>query len=52
MTVQVADAHAHVQTLVFIVKMATVLEEYNTEEQRSVGRFLRTEGLDEKDIHQ
>jgi hypothetical protein len=28
--------HAHVQRLVSVVKMATVLEEYNTEEQCSV----------------
>jgi hypothetical protein len=31
--------HAHVQRLVSVVKMATVLEEYTTEEQRSVVRF-------------
>jgi hypothetical protein len=35
MTVLVADAHAHVQRVVSVVKMATVLE-YATEEQRSV----------------
>jgi hypothetical protein len=28
--------HAHVQRLVLVVKMATVLEECHTEEQRSV----------------
>jgi hypothetical protein len=28
--------HAHVQRLVSVVKMATVLEEYNNEEQRSI----------------
>jgi hypothetical protein len=28
-TVQVADVHAHVQRLASVVKMATVLEEYN-----------------------
>jgi hypothetical protein len=39
MTVLVADAHAHVQSLVSVVKMATVLEEYSTEEQRSVVHF-------------
>jgi hypothetical protein len=33
MTVQVADAHAHVQRLVSVVKMTTVLEDYTTEEQ-------------------
>jgi hypothetical protein len=40
MTVYVADAHVHVQRLVSLVKMATLLEEYTTEEQRSVVRFL------------
>jgi hypothetical protein len=40
MTVQVADAHMHVQRLVSVVKMATVLEECTTEEQRSVVRFF------------
>jgi hypothetical protein len=40
MIVQVADAHAQVQRLVSAVKMATVLEEYTTGEQNSVGRFL------------
>jgi hypothetical protein len=39
MTVEVADAHAHVQRLVSVVKMVTVHEEYTTEEQRSVVRF-------------
>jgi hypothetical protein len=36
---QIADAHAHVQRLVSVVKMATVLEECSTEEQRSVVRL-------------
>jgi hypothetical protein len=40
MTVYVAEAHAHVQRLVLVVKMAIVLEEYTTEEQRSVVRFV------------
>jgi hypothetical protein len=40
MSVEVADAHAHVQRLVSVVKMATVLEEYTTEEQRYVVRFF------------
>jgi hypothetical protein len=31
--------------------MATVLEVYATEEQRSVMRFLWTKGLNSKDIH-
>jgi hypothetical protein len=39
MTVYVADAHAHVQGLVSVDKMATVLEVCTTEEQRSVVRF-------------
>jgi hypothetical protein len=39
MTVKVVDAHAHIQRLVLVVKMATVLEEYTTEEQRSVVPF-------------
>jgi hypothetical protein len=43
MTVWVADAHAHVQRLVLVVKMATVLAEYTTEEERSVVRFSVSE---------
>jgi hypothetical protein len=39
MTIWVADEHAHVQRLVSLVKMATVLEEYTTEEERSVVLF-------------
>jgi hypothetical protein len=31
--------------------MTTVLEQYTTEEQRSVVRILRTKGLNAKDIH-
>jgi hypothetical protein len=31
--------------------MATVLEEYNTEEQHSVVRFSWAKGLNAKDIH-
>jgi hypothetical protein len=43
-TVQLHDslgskAHEHVQRLVSVVKMVTVLEAYNGEEQRSVVRF-------------
>jgi hypothetical protein len=45
MTVQVADAHAHVQRIVSVVKMATVLEECTTEEPCSVVRFLWAKGL-------
>jgi hypothetical protein len=40
MTVYVADVHAHVQRLVSVVKMSTVLEEYTTEEQISAVRFF------------
>jgi hypothetical protein len=36
----VADAHAHVQRLVSVVKMATLLEKYATEEELSVVRFF------------
>jgi hypothetical protein len=39
MTVEVEDAHAHVQRLVLVIKMVTVLDECITEEQRSVVRF-------------
>jgi hypothetical protein len=40
-----------VQTPVTVVKMATVLEEYTTEEQRSVERFQWTKWLNAKDIN-
>jgi hypothetical protein len=40
MTAYVADVHARVQRLVSIVKMATVLEDCTTEEQRSVVCFF------------
>jgi ABC-type proline/glycine betaine transport system substrate-binding protein len=43
--------HAHVQRLVSVVKMATMLEECATKEQRSVADFLRAKGLNTKDIH-
>jgi hypothetical protein len=36
----VEDAHAHFQSLVSVVKMATVFEECITEKQGSVVRFL------------
>jgi hypothetical protein len=51
MTVYVAEAHAHVQRLVSVIKMATVLEECTTEEQLSMARFLWAKGFDAKDIH-
>jgi hypothetical protein len=51
MKVYVADAHAHVQRLISVVKMATVLEEFTTEERRSVVSFLWAKGHNAKDIH-
>jgi hypothetical protein len=51
MTVCIAEAHAHVQSLVSVVKMATVLEECSNEKQRSVVRFLWTKGLTAKYIN-
>jgi hypothetical protein len=50
MRVQVADAHAHVQKLVSVVKMATVLEGCTTEEERSVVRFLLAKGVNAKNV--
>jgi hypothetical protein len=44
MTDWVADAHAHVQRLVLVVKMATFLEDCTTEEQRYFVRFCEQEG--------
>jgi hypothetical protein len=49
--VVVADTHAHVQGLISVVKMATVLKECTTGEQHSVVRFLRANRLNAKDIH-
>jgi hypothetical protein len=46
-----SDEHAHIQRLVSVVKMTTVLEECTTLEQRSLERFLWPEGLNAKDIH-
>jgi hypothetical protein len=44
-----SNAHAHVQRLVSVVKMATMLEECTTEEQLStVFFFLWAEGLNTK----
>jgi hypothetical protein len=43
--------HVHIQRLVSVVKMMTVLEECSTEEQRSVVGFLWAKGLKAKDIH-
>jgi hypothetical protein len=55
-TVQIHDSlgnrqYAHVQRLVSVVKMATVLEEYTTEEQHSVVRFMWVKELGAKVIH-
>jgi hypothetical protein len=43
--------HAHVQGLLSVVKMATVLEEYTTEQHRSLVCFLWAKGLSAKNIH-
>jgi hypothetical protein len=51
MPVEVADAHAHVQRLVSIVKTATVLEKYDEEEQRPAVLSLWAKGLNGEDIH-
>jgi hypothetical protein len=51
MTVQVSDAHAHVQRLHSLDKLATVLEDYITKVKRSVVRFLWAKGLIAKDTH-
>jgi hypothetical protein len=51
MTAQVPDAYTHIQRQVSVVKMATMLEEYDTEEQGSFMRFLWARGLNAKDIH-
>jgi hypothetical protein len=53
MTAEVADAHAHVQRLVSVVKMATVLEEYYRRPVFCCAFFCggRAKGLNAKDIH-
>jgi hypothetical protein len=51
MTVYIADMHAHVQRLVSVVKMATVLEGYTTEDQSSVVHLLWAKRHNAKDIH-
>jgi hypothetical protein len=43
--------HAHVQRLVLVVKMVTMLEECTNENQCSIVRFLWAKGLNAKDIH-
>jgi hypothetical protein len=51
--VKVADKHAHVQRLVSVVQMATMLEGCTTEEQHFVVYFffLWAKGLNTKSIH-
>jgi hypothetical protein len=49
--VKVADAHAHVHSLISVLKMVTVLEECITENQHSVMRYLWAKGLNAKDIY-
>jgi hypothetical protein len=51
MTVYVVDAHAHIQRLVSVVNMATMLEKFTSREQHSLVRFLGVKRLDAKDIH-
>jgi hypothetical protein len=50
MTDKVADADAHIQRLVFVVKMATVLEEC-TAEIALLCASLWEKGLNAKDLH-
>jgi hypothetical protein len=50
MIVQVADTHAHVQRLVSVVKMETVLELCTTEKQRSVVRLLWAKGYSQRNV--
>jgi hypothetical protein len=50
MTVWVVDAQSHVQRLVAVVKMVTVLEECTTKEQRSTVRSLWAKRLNTNDI--
>jgi hypothetical protein len=40
MTVYAAGAHAHVQRLVSVFKMATIVDDYVTEKQQSFVRFF------------
>jgi hypothetical protein len=52
MTVWVAYTHVHVQTLISVVKMATLLEKCTTEERYSGVRcFLWAKGINAKDMH-
>jgi hypothetical protein len=47
---KVSDVHAHVQRLVSVVKMVTVLDKCSIEEERCVVRVLWAKGLNAKDI--
>jgi hypothetical protein len=51
MKVYVTNTHSHVQRLVLVVKMATVLVEYSTEEQLSLLRLLWAKEFSAKDVH-
>jgi hypothetical protein len=51
MTVSVANAHAHVQRLVSVVKMATVLEGMLPKSSAVFCVFWWAKGLNAKDIH-
>jgi hypothetical protein len=52
MTRQVADAHAHGQRRVSVVKMTTVLEEYTTEEHRSVvGKMTQRKRYSQRNVY-
>jgi hypothetical protein len=44
-TVYIADVHVHIQRIVSVVKVATMLEACTTEKQHSVLHFLWAKGL-------
>jgi hypothetical protein len=50
MTVKVAEAHVHIQRMVLVVKMVTVLEECIPKSSVLLCVFLWTRGLNAKDI--
>jgi hypothetical protein len=49
--VLVADAHGHIQRLISVVKIATVIEECTTEEHRFCLPLFWTKGIHEKYMH-
>jgi hypothetical protein len=51
MTVQVADAHAHVKLLVSVIKMATVLEFVLPKSSVLLCIFVWANGLTAKDVY-